>query len=162
MDELTVQTLLDRAAISDVFNRYAMAVDTRDWDLFRTCFTDDVEADFSSMWPGGVFHGGDAWVSKAREIIDGLDATQHIITNHTHDIHGDVAHCTSYLHAQHVFTGGLGGDQCVVAGYYTYEMVRTDAGWKIRKYSLTATWGSGNSAVFDMAGQRMEERAAAS
>jgi len=161
MTDITVEILLDRAAISDVFHCYAMGVDTRDWDLFRTCFTDDVEADFSSLWPGAVFHGGDAWVAQARGIVDGLDATQHIITNHTHDIQGDTAKSTSYLHAQHVFKNGFGGEQHVVAGYYSYDMVRTDDGWKIQKYSLTATWGSGNTAVFDMASARLKEREAA-
>jgi len=157
MSEITVQTLLDRAAISDVLHNYAMAVDTRNWDLFRSCFTDDVEADFSSLWPGAVFHGGDAWAAQAAGIIDGLDATQHIITNHSHDIDGDTAHSTAYLHAQHVFKNDFGGDQCVVAGYYTYDMVRTSDGWKIKKYDLKVTWGSGNSSVFDLAAARMKE-----
>jgi hypothetical protein len=158
---MTLQTLLDRAAISDVFNRYAMSVDMRDWALFRTCFTDDVEADFSSIWPGAIYRGGDIWVAKARELVDGLDVTQHIITNHTHDINGDTARSTSYLHAQHVFKNEFGGDQFILAGYYSYDMVRTAAGWKIKKYSLTATWGNGNSAVFDLADKRMKARAAA-
>jgi hypothetical protein len=161
MTDLTVQTLLDRAEISDVFSRYAMGVDTRDWALFRTCFCDDVEADFSSLWPGAIYHGADHWVATAQSLIDGMDATQHIITNHTHDIRGDVAHSTSYLHAQHVFRNEFSTDQWIVAGYYTYTMKRTSSGWKISKYSLTVTWGNGNSAVFDMADKRMKARAAA-
>lgn len=155
MSEMTLQTLLDRAEISDVFHRYALGVDTRDWALFRTCFTDDVEADFTSIWPGLVVKGADEWVSRARALVDGLDATQHIITNHTHDIRGDAARCTSYLQAQHVFKNDLGSDHNVLAGYYQYEMVRTPAGWKIQKYSLTITWATGNGAVWDLAAKRM-------
>ena len=156
MTDQTVQTLLDRAEISDVFHRYALGVDTRDWKLFRSCFTDDVEADFTSIWPGLVVKGADEWVARAEALIEGFDATQHIITNHTHDIRGDQAHCTSYLHAQHVCKNHLGDDENVIAGYYTYDMVRTDEGWKIKKYSLTVTWATGNGGVWKIAGERAE------
>ncbi len=160
MNEMTAQTLLDRAAISDVFHRYALGADTRDWELFRRCFTDDVEVDFTSLWPGAVFHGADVWVAKARDVVNALDATQHIITNHTHDIQGDTATCTAYLHAQHVFKNDVGGDQLILGGYYRYEMVRSSDGWKIRKYSLTVTWTNGNSALFDLADEKMKDQAA--
>lgn len=160
MTELTTQILLDRAEISDVFHRYATGVDTRDWALWRTCFTDDVVADFSSVWPGVVIHGADEWVAKAEALVSGLDATQHIITNHTHDIQGDTAKCTSYLHAQHVYKNALGSDHNVLAGYYTYDMVRTPEGWKIKKYSLEITWSTGNAAVWDLAAERMKAKAA--
>ena len=96
----------------------------------------------------------------ARESSTVWTATQHIITNHTHDIRGNTAHCTAYLHAQHVVKNDLGDAQNVLAGYYTYDMVKTDEGWKIKKYSLTVTWASGNHAVFQMAAQRLAERAA--
>ena len=84
-------------------------------------------------------------------------ATQHIITNHTHDIRGDTARCTSYLHAQHVCKTEMGSDQNVLAGYYQYDMVRTDTGWKIKKYSLTVTWATGNHGVWKVAAERMEQ-----
>ncbi len=161
MTDLTLQTLLDRAEISDVFHRYALGVDTRDWVMFRSCFTYDVVADFSSIWPGGIWAGADEWTAMGEKLINGLDATQHIITNHTHDIDGDTAKCTSYLHAQHVFKNDLGSNHNVLAGYYTYDMVRTEDGWKIKKYSLTVTWATGNAAVFDMAAERLKNQAAA-
>lgn len=161
MTDITTQTLLDRAQISDVFHRYATGVDTRDWALFRSCFTDDVVADFTSIWPGMVITGADEWVAMGESLINGLDATQHIITNHTHDIQGDTAKCTSYLHAQHILKNDMGGDQNVLAGYYKYDMVRTDDGWKIKKYSLTITWATGNGAIWDMAAERLKAKAAA-
>ena len=160
MTDLTLQTLLDRAAISDVFHRYALGVDSRDWVLFRSCFTDDVVADFSSIWPDQIISGADEWVARAQSLVDGLDATQHIITNHTHDIDGDTARCTSYLQAQHVCKNDLGDSQNILAGYYRYEMIRTAAGWKIKRYSLTITWATGNGAVWQLAAARMKNASA--
>ena len=36
----------DHDLITDVLVRYATGIDTKDWPLFRTCFTDDVHADY--------------------------------------------------------------------------------------------------------------------
>lgn len=33
-----------KADITVVLLRYATAIDTNDWELFRTCFTDDADA----------------------------------------------------------------------------------------------------------------------
>ena len=43
----------DHDLITDVLVRYATGIDTRNWPLFRTCFTDDVQADYGPgvrMW----------------------------------------------------------------------------------------------------------------
>ena len=43
--------LSDRAEIHDVIVRYGWAIDTKDWALLDTCFTDDAEVDYSSNPP---------------------------------------------------------------------------------------------------------------
>ncbi len=50
MDDTKLQLLLDRAEISDVQLRYATGLDSRDWPLFRTCFADEIETDFTSVF----------------------------------------------------------------------------------------------------------------
>ncbi len=146
--EKTVQLLSDKAALSDILNDYAAGVDLRDWPLFRSCFTDDLEADFAGVLPGNVCHGADKWVAAAVKLIEPLTATQHIITNHSHDIEGDTAKSRAYLQAQHMHRDADGKERhYLIGGYYTYDMVRTDEGWKIKKYRLTQTWSSGDSSV---------------
>jgi hypothetical protein len=46
----------DHELIGDVLVRYATGIDTKDWPLFRTCFTDDVNADYGDI---GVWNGVD-------------------------------------------------------------------------------------------------------
>ena len=47
MDDAKLQLLIDRAEISDVQLRYATGLDSRDWPLFRSCFADEIETDFT-------------------------------------------------------------------------------------------------------------------
>ena len=59
-------------------NAYALAIDARDWSLFRTVFTDDVRADY----PHAVFEGLDAWLDNFIPFHDTCAWTVHEITNH--------------------------------------------------------------------------------
>ena len=49
---MTVQEISDRIEIDDLLTRYATAVDSKDWDLFASCFTPDAFLDYTSA--GGV------------------------------------------------------------------------------------------------------------
>lgn len=161
MTNQRLQTLLDRAEISDVFHRYAISLDTKNWEQLRTCFTDDLTADFTSLGPDLLVTGADEWVASIVSALTGMEATQHIITNHTHDIDGDTAQCTAYVHAQHVFKNDLGDSHNLLAGYYNFDMVRTPDGWKIKFYSVTITWGTGNAGLFQLAAEHLKAEAAA-
>jgi hypothetical protein len=45
MDDLTLQRLVDRAAIIDVISAFAVALDTRNWELLRSTLADPIEVD---------------------------------------------------------------------------------------------------------------------
>lgn len=154
--EEQVQYLVDRAAISDVLHSYARGLDTRDWALYRSVFTDEIEMHY------GEFEGtisADEWVERWRPVFEGYDATQHISSNHTFDIRGDEATCVSYMRARHVVHTDDGDQQQTVGGYYTNELVRTPEGWKLRKVTLTGTWTDGDRAgVRRLAEERGRQR----
>ena len=44
-----LQTLSDRAEITDLLTRYARAVDRQDWDLSRSVFTPDARIDYTQV-----------------------------------------------------------------------------------------------------------------
>jgi hypothetical protein len=82
MDDAKLQLLIDRAEISDVRLRYATGLDSRDWPLFRSCFADEIETDFTSVFGGEPRKvSADRWTEAARRSLSGLAATQHMITN---------------------------------------------------------------------------------
>jgi SnoaL-like domain len=153
-----LQSLLDRGAISDVQLRYATGVDMRDWALYRSCFTDEIDTDFSSAVGTPRQHmKADDWVEFARRTIDGMKATQHMITNHVITVEGDEATCVAYVQARHHLPNETGGSDQVMYGYYTNRFVRTLDGWKIRTCKLTVTWNEGNMHIFELARRRLDE-----
>ncbi len=152
-----LQLLLDRAEISDVVHRYATGLDRRDWELFRSIFTDEIEMDFRSVGiPPGTFKA-DQWVEDAKTLFAGFGATQHVSSNHVHDVRGAGATCVSYMKAEHFVADVEGEDRWTIGGYYTNELVRTPDGWKIHKLTLTVTWSRGNPEIARVALRRGRE-----
>jgi hypothetical protein len=154
--------LVERQAIVDVVIQYASGIDHHDWDLYAACFTDPCEFDFTS-WSGGeaVSLSPTDWATRVRSVNGNFDATQHLSTNHvvTSDRDGE-ATCVSYMHAQHWFSPerltelGHPSDVarwCTLGGYYTNRLVRTPAGWKIRRCQLNVTWVTGDRSIFAIA-----------
>ena len=131
--------LTDRLAVQDVLIRYATALDTRDWQLLRTCFVPDVVGVYETL---GEVRGYEALERMCRGVLEPLAATQHQITNPVITINEDEASSTCYLQSTHV-RDEPGGDNWVVAGTYTDSWVRTDAGWRIVRRSLRRIWTSG-------------------
>ncbi len=157
MDDAKLQLLLDRAEISDVQLRYATGLDSRDWLLFRSCFTNEIETDFTSVFGGEPRKvSADRWTEAARRSIIGLAATQHMITNHPITVAGENATCVAYVQARHYLPNDSGDSTQTMFGYYTNRFIRTSAGWKIRACKLTLTWQTGNPQIFTLASARFK------
>lgn len=151
--ETRLRQLLDRADISAVQLRYATGTDAHDWQLFRSCFTDEVEVDFSDGFGQPVVRiPADDWVSATAPRMESFKATQHMITNHviTFD-DDDHATCVAYVRASHHSPNSTGDSDQTVYGYYTNAFERTPNGWKIAKVKLTALWMTGNFGIFQAA-----------
>lgn len=130
----------------------ATGIDMKDWDLYRTCFTDELEVDFKS-WTGqdAETWKADEWVQQVRRTFQGFTATQHNSTNHVISIKGDEAACVSYMQAQCYFPNDECEDTFTLGGYYANHLTRTSGGWKIRSCKLTTTWQTGDPKVFKLA-----------
>jgi hypothetical protein len=153
----SLETLTDRAAISDVVLRYATAVDTRDWALYRSVFTDPLTVDFAS-WSGDpeLTMPVDEWVELVRKTLSGFDATQHLSSNHVISLTGDGARCVSYMVARHYLVEK--GERLMhsIGGHYTNRLIRTGDDWKIQHCMLTVTWEMGDRQLFEIAAARFE------
>jgi SnoaL-like domain len=151
VDDLTV-ALTDQLEVHQVLIRYAHALDARDWELLRSCFTPDATTDYGEI--AGINDGREAIVSTCRNFLSGLDASHHMIGSVAIDCEGDDGTAVCYLQAQHVFRGADGGDNLLHGGIYRDRLVRTPEGWKISHRSLELVWQDGNPAVVEYAAAR--------
>ncbi len=76
MSDPKLQRLLDCAAISDVVHAYATGLDRRDWVLYRSIFTDEIEMDFRSVGIRAGSYRADDWVRDAARLFVGFAATR--------------------------------------------------------------------------------------
>jgi hypothetical protein len=150
LDETRLRQLLDRAEISEIQIRYATGTDSRNWELFRTCFADDLEVDFSSGFGIPVVSvTADEWVKNTASTMGVLKATQHMITNHVIMFDDeDNATCVAYVRASHHNPNNTGDSDQTVYGFYTNRFERTSSGWRIAKLKLTVSWMTGNFGLF--------------
>jgi len=145
----------DRTEILETIYCYATGVDTKDWPLYRSIFTDEIEVDFSS-WDGRPARRikADEWLAGVQALFPGFDATQHAMTNPRVTIEGDRASCVMYVQAAHFLRNDEGDAEFTLGGYYTDRLVRTAAGWKLCGVKLTVTWSRGNKHVMALALKR--------
>jgi 3-phenylpropionate/cinnamic acid dioxygenase small subunit len=141
MDRSRLQILWDRMEIIDTVNRYATSVDTRDWELFLTCYTEEMVADMVSVGFGEpmIMQAKD-FLAIIRQAVSPFDSTQHFVSNHVINIDGDRATCVCYLQAQHFKEEDGGAHSLLIGGTYDHRLVRTPAGWRIDKYKVVKTW----------------------
>ncbi len=151
MNNPALAGIIDKFAIHDLLIRYATALDTRDWSLLRTCFLDDIVATYETI---GEQHGYVEVERLCRRVLEPLAGSHHMITNITADIDGDTACTTCYLQSTHI-RAEPGGDNWVVAGFYSDVVVRTDEGWRIARRSLRRIWTQGRLPATSPADQQV-------
>lgn len=146
----------DRTQIVETIYCYATGVDTKDWALYRSIFTDEVDVDFSSWDPSNPPRRvkADEWVATVKVLFTGLGATQHSMTNPRVRVEGDRATCIMYVQAAHFLQNDEGDAEFTIGGYYTNQLVRTPSGWRLSGVKLTVTWSRGNKHIMTLAAQR--------
>ena len=151
----SLEQLLDRVTITDVVNRYATGLDRRDWPLLRSIFTDEIDMEYTSVGIKPGRYSADKWVRNSEVLFAGFGPTQHTLTNHAFSLDGDKAHGVIYMRAEHFIEDLAPADnRWTIGGYYTVDLARTPAGWKIHAMGLHVTWQTGNRALSNVAIER--------
>jgi len=143
-----VLTPEDRRAIEDVTIRYCWALDERDWSDLAQVFIEDAVVAFGSAPPFQSLAKIQAHVAG---ILEPLDSSQHMVSNHQIESLEGETRSRCYFHAQHTKSGLEGGSNFVVAGSYHDIWVDSPHGWRIRSRRLRVIWTEGNVAVVSRA-----------
>lgn len=124
--------LATRAAISDLLHRYSTGIDTRDWTLFRSVFTNDARIDYGPAL--GTFNDADAFTATMSGGHDSLGSTIHRISNIV-ITPGTPLRVRSYGDNINLEPGNQKGHHG--AAYYDDEIVHTNDGLKVAARTLT-------------------------
>jgi len=122
----------DRLDIGDLLVRYATGIDRRDWDLFRTVFTEDCVSDYGDI---GTWHGVEEITSFMEQAHSAAGHTQHRITNQAVTATAEGATARSYVDS--VVMGLDGADGVQAIGFYDDVLVRADGRWQVARRSFT-------------------------
>lgn len=150
-----LSTVMDRLAIDAVITGYAVAVDDGEWGDYLALFTPDGRADYRTA--GGV-------EGPAAEVAGWLERTlqlfpvrQHLIVNRRLDLQdlGGYPGDRAQLRADYMnpmrredgpedgdAAGRSGGPDFVAGGRYTFDLLRTDGGWRIQGVTVHEKWRS--------------------
>ena len=122
---------------------YAMGIDSHDFKLLRSVFSEDIVMDFEDYngMPKAKFKA-DEWVESCKPLFLGLDSTQHIMTNPIVEVEGDRASCRMQMQATHFF---IDGDQkeFSIGGYYEDKLLPNGEQWSISAVTLKIFWRRG-------------------
>jgi 3-phenylpropionate/cinnamic acid dioxygenase small subunit len=138
----------DERAIVGVALRYARSIDTKDFDLFMSCFTIDALFGLPKlrMDPGMK-------LELALPFLDSLfSATQHVTTNFEVTVNGDRAEMRSLYIATHVWRENVADPLFVMGGHYEDKLVRSGDGWRIQDRLLVNAWFTGDRNAIAAAG----------
>jgi hypothetical protein len=140
----------DQLEIAALLSRYARAVDTKDWELYRSVFTEDAVIDYSCNGiPAGPRDDIAAFLAQA---FTAIQMSMHYITNVelTFDDTGgqgrgdpgsgvgDVATVRAMFYNPMQLPGKAELSYC--GGYYHHEVVRTADGWRSRHLREDNLW----------------------
>ncbi|MCH0564270.1 MULTISPECIES: nuclear transport factor 2 family protein [unclassified Streptomyces] len=148
LDALQAQlrTLVDRAEITDLIDRYVTLLDTQDdhgyddtWP--RSVFTDDCRLEF----PVGTVEGRHTAAAFHFDRKSRFARTHHLASNYGIQVDGDTARVRVHLFASHVHHGDGPdpGGRFDIGGVAEGEAVRTPAGWLLRRWRFHLMWSDG-------------------
>lgn len=148
----------DYIEIIETKYRYAYGIDLKDWELYRSIFLDEITMDFSSYsGQPGQTQSADDWVASCKMLFEGLDATQHQMSNPMVEIDGDEARLRMYIQAEHFLLNSSGSDSYALGGYYDDRLVRTDSGWKLSAVTINVMWNRGNRHIMQLAIEKSQK-----
>ncbi len=159
MDPILRQ-LDDERQIRNLVIACSLGMDSRDFDLYRAAWADQVELDLPAL-AGDVIpmSGPRSADDYSRDVIAFLSqfkATQHVSSNHLIATDGDTGTCTCYTLAQH-YMPLESGEPWFMAGA-RYDLVARrfdDLGWRFVKFKLTPIWFTGNPGLWQEATRRL-------
>jgi ketosteroid isomerase-like protein len=136
----------DLFGIQQALHAYSGGIDTKDYDLFRSAFSEDGNATFGEVM--GPFEGREQMIVFMERLHRDLDWSLHRITNiYAVELTAEAALTRSYVLATLVKSDHPDGDTLEVSGIYMDRLRRDADGWRIAHKDFLMRSISGNPNV---------------
>ena len=144
--EKKVHELYDKEAIQQVRFRWAEALDNRDWELFKSLFTDSIDTDFTD-WGIAI-----QTVDKENFVLNFFKKnlskpnlkTQHLFSNFRISINRNEASSVCNFVGNHFIENFPDGQEYCLHGEYIDTLIKTMSGWKISGIKFKLRYQTGN------------------
>ncbi|NWG52399.1 MAG: nuclear transport factor 2 family protein [Hydrogenophilaceae bacterium] len=149
-DELAarVRVLEDERAVMRVADALDEAVDAKDWERARSLFTDQVEADFTSLDAENAGQvSADELVANWRRNLHPGKTSQRSRSGEVVVINGDEATMTSQGHVRYEIPARADMNVWEGWGRFEHRFTRTPQGWRISGFKFTLTRQAGEASV---------------
>jgi hypothetical protein len=125
----SITTPAERFEILDLVSRYSTGIDTRDWELFQSTFTEDAHIDFGfAQWTGAA-----EFTAFMREAHDPAGRTLHRMSN---TVVTGTAPLTVRTYGDAIVLKPDNITGTIANAWYDDELVRTGAGLQIRRRTV--------------------------
>ena len=119
----------DRAAIADLYARYAWALNDRDWAAWEAVFTPDAKIDNSGA--GGIVGSPSELSSFLATTLAPFEHLLNAVSNIAVDFDGDDTAASRAMFTVMIKVAGDPPSYMDVRGFYRDRLQRTDDGWRV-------------------------------
>jgi hypothetical protein len=146
---MSLDFLMDKHAIEQVYIRYCEIVDAKSFDDMHEVFTPDCVGDYThSLGPGVISPNRESLIASMHANLgegSNCGPTHHNVLNFRIAVTGDVASAKVHYYAVHRGCGDFEGALYSMWGQYEDDLVRTPAGWRVaaRVYKCYVSEGPG-------------------
>lgn len=149
-DQEKLLALWEEKQVMKVMLRFGRALDTGDWEAYRSCFTNPVSIDFKRLTgQPEVSVDADLWTLFAKQILTPV-RRHHVYTNWDVTVDGDRAYILVYMTARHWKTTDIGSSDNTQYGWYDVWFERHDGQWRINRLKHDFQWVEGNGALLNV------------
>lgn len=140
---MELRRLRDEVEISRLLDRYAAAIDAKDWVALDAVFTPDAHLDYSSVGgPSGPYPDVKAWLAT---VLAPVPLLQHYVSGALVTPDGDDPDTATTICNLFNPMGSPAGDGVfvrLVGGRYHDRVVRTADGWRIAHRRMERRWSA--------------------
>ncbi|MGH6617338.1 nuclear transport factor 2 family protein [Sphingomonas sp.] len=132
MSDAKLQELIDKQAITDLFNAYVDALDYKRWSDLDDMFVPEATASwFQNQWSQS---SRDEIIAFVRSWVEEV-GTHHILGNYTATINGDRAKGACRVRAHHAGVGDRAHLFEETLGVFSGDLVRQDSKWRFTHFT---------------------------